>query len=409
MLSTSLAEDVVSLVGTQLAVLQSFLLSSQLSGSKAGQALLDDGLGFILRHLCGTQRRLRPVFLTTLEGCCEAANDFLRMSEKMDDLLQQQHCKPGPLSNSVVGDWSEFVNLLSQDAVFAAERSHIFIMQAINRTRLPIDLFSVSWEDEWTHNEVAWKLVDAVDAHLRLVAQFLGSDLLFPKVVVTACKATMNFYIRCLVEKADAVSKRRRHHDRWHCLGERRPFQHPKRALIRMMGDIRVLKDYFLGKVQGNATVARIISNEVYVLELIHECLDANDQDFLENFIVVIHKRTGGDTLVTQHFLGDLFLLMDQQRQLQHTVGLLQQDLHMISQRMRERTPTKKEEFSLVRLDEMLRALYEDRIVQGTLPLCWTCLPKIEAEDGSEVVSAKIRAITRGLADIRIRRKPYCA
>jgi hypothetical protein len=279
-------------------------------------------------------------------------------------------------------------------------------MHAVNRTRLPSALFSVSWEDAWTHNEVALKLVDAVDNYLVNIERFLGNELLYNKTLVTACRALVCFYVRCLVEKADSVSRRRRNRDRLCHAGEKRPFQYPKRALIRMLGDIHVLKEYFLGKAKENTAVTRIVSNEIYILELIHECLDANDADFLENFIVVIHKRTGADTLVTRHFVADLFLLMNQERQLQQTVSLLQQDLHMVSQGMKERKSEKKVELSLVNLDEMLRAMYEDRIVQGTLPLCWTCLPKVEAEDGSsEVVSAQIRAITRGFVDLRMTRK----
>jgi hypothetical protein len=38
-------------------------------------------------------------------------------------------------------------------------------------------------------------------------------------------------------------------------------------------------------------------------------------------------------------------------------------------------------------LDEMLKALYEDRVAQGLLPLCWMCLPRgsnsFDSEDGN--------------------------
>jgi hypothetical protein len=140
-------------------------------------------------------------------------------------------------------------------------------------------------------------------------------------------------------------------------------------------------------------------------LELIHECLINTevDDDSLESFIVVLHKRTGADALVTRYFLEDLWLLVARREELRlidETMVVLQPDLRMVTTRLKETAPKNASDVSFVKLDEMLRALYEDRIAQGALPLCWTCLPKVETE-GNKLVANRIRKLTRSLADIR--------
>jgi len=56
---------------------------------------------------------------------------------------------------------------------------------------------------------------------------------------------------------------------------------------------------------------------------------------------------------------------------------------------------------SFVRLDEMLKAMYEDRLVHGALPACWMCLPKEEVDVGGDIVAKKIRKLTRNLAELK--------
>lgn len=410
-LTTSLAEDVVSLVDTQRNVLQGFLTASKLWKTKTGNALFVDGLRYILQCLKATHIQRNPLFTSTLEGCCEAANDFLRLAEKMESLYAHIQQETSILSegkdDSLEADWNAFGVQLNQDAVAAAERTQVFIMRAINRSSIPAKFFSRAWEEDWTHNEVTTSLIKAVESYLIDVRYFLCNEYLYHKALVTTCKAVVCFYVRCLVEKADSVSRRRRNPDRYGQTGEKKPFGNAKRALIRMMDDIVMMKDYFLGKTGGSMAIDRILNNEIYVLELIHECLDAEDEHSIENFLVVIHKRTGADALVTRHFVADLWLLVSNhegRKQIDETLVMMERDLSMVSAGMRELTGKQKSELSFVRLDEMLRAMYEDRIVQGALPVCWTCLPKVESTDGNEIVSKKLRAITRSFAEIGLKK-----
>lgn len=406
-----MAEDVVSLVDTQLKVLQGFLTAIKLWNTRTGSVVYMDGIGFVISCLANTQRRSRLDYMVTLKDSCGAANDFLRLSEKME-LLWSEVTESAPFllakredADSIEArleqQWMDYVALLSQDAAFAAERTQVFLLREIHNTTLSGDLFSLSWEDEWTHNEVVVKLLQMVDRYLNEIGCFLANDFLRHKALIMCCKAIVCFYVRCLVEKADSVSRRRRNRDRMGA-AEKKPFQTPSRALLRMWDDVILIKDFFVERTSDHVVLTRIVTNEVYILELIHECLSEPDDECLENFIVVIHKRTGADSLVTRHFVGDLWLLVAgdrPRRQIDETMLSMKQDLAMVSIHMKERSIDKKAELSFVRLDEMLKAMYEDRIVQGALPLCWTCLPKVEAE-GNKVVAGKIRSLTRSIKEM---------
>jgi hypothetical protein len=84
-LSTSLPEDVFTIVHSQTSLLDEYLISSQLLEHETGDAVLVDGLLSIVRSLWHKQTHYRNTFLVTLESSIAAANDFLRMIEKVRD------------------------------------------------------------------------------------------------------------------------------------------------------------------------------------------------------------------------------------------------------------------------------------------------------------------------------------
>jgi len=49
-----------------------------------------------------------------------------------------------------------------------------------------------------------------------------------------------------------------------------------------------------------------------------------------------------------------------------------------------------------------LQGIYEDRIAQGILPICWACLPKTEANNigSDQMVTQKIRSFTRQVIEL---------
>jgi hypothetical protein len=442
-LTTSLAEDVFFVLDLQRQVLHGFLVASKLLTTRQGSRLLVEGLLSLFTVVQESQRKYQhhTQWCSTnpsLEDSCAAANDFFRMSEHMEtfttNLLQKY-----PFLAKADQEWEaaavevqcrDMILQFSRDAVTAAEQVQVFLFRhGIHPSSIASDLFSVQWEDDWTHNEVALQMVHITDDYLTDCRQYLETDFLYHKAVIVTVKAVVCFYVRCLIEKADSVTRRRRNRQRLSdqstVAGERRPFGSHKKALIRMMDDITVLRDFFCDKVSttdvqntSSPALLRIVTAEIFVLELIHECLEVSPTDSasLETFIVVIHKRTGADALVTRYFVGDLWLLVaqdehDQHRgntkqQLQQTLDLLEPDLRMVSNGMKERSKsaaagiTSQVAFSC--LGDMLKAMYEDRIAQGVLPLCWPFLPKVNT-NGNVVVAEKIRSLTRNIAQMRWR------
>lgn len=466
-LTTSLAEDVFFVLDMQKQVLHGFLVATKLLQSEtfAGNRLLVQGLTLLVCQVQSAQRRYKHEHVhRSLEDMCSAANDFFRMSLLAEDFTANllktfpclDNCNDDDDEQGVMNTRIHIVQLetmladlvvrFTQDAVYAAEQAHVFIFR--NAVRAPAssmeqDLFSDAWLNDWTHNQVALSLVRACNDYLTDCQRYLGAttdsvndndnkddddcNFLYNKAVIVTVKAVVCFYVRCLIEKADSVTRRRKNKERLFtlnqaaCKGERLPFQNRKKALIRMRDDITVLQDFFRDKVSSvtsassSSTVAldRIVTAEIFVLELIHECLEqATDSASLEAFIVVIHKRTGADALVTRYLVGDLWLLAgmadDQssrgKRQLNQTLDLLEPDLRMVSNGMKERasfTAKHSSDVSFVCLGDMLRIMYEDRIAQGVLPLCWPFLPKVVNANGNVVVAEKIRSLTRNIAELR--------
>jgi hypothetical protein len=77
-LITSLCEDVYSLAGVQLRTIRERL-------TRKSEALAQ-AVGVIFKNLYEKQIGCRNNFLQDFETCCAAANDFIRMSEKCEEL-----------------------------------------------------------------------------------------------------------------------------------------------------------------------------------------------------------------------------------------------------------------------------------------------------------------------------------
>jgi hypothetical protein len=411
-LTTSLVEDVFTLLHTECSVLADLLKAEGLRDTRSGAVVYADGLAHVLRSLQQTHINCRLLFLSTLADCCAAANDFRRMSDSMErfaaSALTMFPCLPNESLEALQQRAGDLVTVFSQDAVFAAERTQLFMMREVNATSIGTDYFSSAWEDDWTNNEVTLQLSDIFDEYMRRIQKWLGNDYLYHKALVIAANAMICFYIRCLINKADSVTRRRRNRERFHLPGETLPFNNHQRALRRLADDIGIMKEVFVEKAGSNVTSRRIIHDDIYILELICECLGATDIDSVESFIVVIHKQTGADALVTRYFVGDLWMLMLHRHArsfIRQTLLALKEDLQMVSKEMEEREPRKDEELSFVRLDAMLKVMYEDRLAQGVLPACWTCLPKVETE-ADDIVVKQIRSITRKMAELKSMKWP---
>lgn len=389
-LSTSLAEDVFSLIEIQRNVL----------AEQGNERVFVEGMLFVLKCVQHEHmERYHQRMFGTLEETCAAANDFLRMSERMEKLvaeLTEQLTKKDKSPLAALGE--ELVHELSRLAVHATERSLVFLLRTVQHdTSIPQMIFSAAWEEELIQNEVVKELTQKIDDYLSTLRLFLSDDILYNKAVWMAANACICFYVRSLIQKADACRRRRD-----------KPFMSTKRALLRMSDDIAIISEYL----EGHPELSRRIRPDLDTLHLIRESLGATDTAALEGFIIVLHKRTGSDLLVTRQFVTDLQWLVGQVKSGKEAFDHVKTDLQMVTKRVQEqkKQPTiVKNTSQLVRLDDMLKALYEDRLVQGLLPVCWMCLPtpaEVTGEPDEQNVARRVRQITRSVAQLGFRSRP---
>lgn len=395
-LSTSLAADVFSLIGIQRDVLHDFLVSHELLSTKEGDIMLVDGLLSTFRELKQTQLDHHSVFLATLETTCAAANDFFRMSELMEavmaDLVKTypflETPREGCQAAVLLRECSELVGIFTQDSVYAAERTHIFILQAVNSSSIRSDFFSEEWEDDWTSNEVAVAMAKLFDSDLGDIQHFLCDEFLYHKAVVDAAKALVCFYVHCLIDKAHCVRRQRKPRNRIARHRDQHAFRDHERALQRMHGDLNVLRGFILDKVKGQKASGWIITNEFLFLDLIHEWLRSNDLALRESLTIAIHERIM-DASVTRQFIGDLWQLSEKQdgkEVIDRAIASLEPS------RPKELSDTSEAEMSFVSLIEMMRGIYKGGIVSRLVPMSRGLIPSIHIA-GRNLIVKQIRTV----------------
>eukprot|EP00541_Cyclophora_tenuis_P000373 CAMPEP_0116559870 /NCGR_PEP_ID=MMETSP0397-20121206/10652_1 /TAXON_ID=216820 /ORGANISM="Cyclophora tenuis, Strain ECT3854" /LENGTH=559 /DNA_ID=CAMNT_0004085719 /DNA_START=5 /DNA_END=1685 /DNA_ORIENTATION=+ len=379
-------EDVYSLVNIQVDVIHEYLVVSKLLRTEQGDAVLLDSLLSIIRILSEKQMEHRTHFLLSLEGACATANDFYRMMEHCDDLIERMKEKYVHIdwdqehSNTTEVLMREASNLLTQygnDAVFATQNAHLYVMRTIKESTIPVDLFSKAWEDEYTNNEVAISIVKTSEDFLFDFYNYLSNEFLYRKTLKVLIRSIVCFYVRTLLRKADQM--------RGIHFGKRQKtaFINPKTALCRMMYDIQVLQTYFLTLVQQLPSLARTVENELSVLVVLHELLGVaageGNVASTEELLLVLHKRTGGDVAVTRHLMRDIWLLAapkSKRYEIEDTLSMLNADLQALSAYMAEVPPTKSTDpLWGLRLEEALKDLYQDRISHDR-SVCGVCVNK---------------------------------
>ncbi|CAB9502656.1 Exocyst complex component [Seminavis robusta] len=394
-LTTSLAEDIFFLVDVQLNVLHDFLEDAGILNSDDGEDVIEDALLAIFRCIWAEQTRHRETFLTSFDMCCATANDFFRMMTRIEDLMTDLELKYPFLEwNALDGDTktevirreaNDLATLFVSDAVYASQSSHLYVMRNVRESTVTEELFSRDWEDRYTHNEVILTMLRGFEEYNNDLQNFLCNDFLYHKVVVALVRATVCFFVELLLKKSSYVRRKstkkfgKSEEDRRKAL----PFACPARALCRMMYDIRFLQDYFHKISQDSQPLTRVVANEMNTLTIIHEFLGLavghTGLDSLEEFMVVIHKRSGANADVTRHFLNDLWFLAaphEEKERINNTFALMKGELEMVSARMKE--SIKKPKMGnhpdgrevTPQLENTLREYYEDRIWQEKISGC---------------------------------------
>ena len=401
-ITSTLCEDVFSLVNVQWNGLHDYLKESHLLGTDVGDTILVDGLLSIFRNLHHKHLEFRDTFLTDLERSCATANDFYRMMETAEHfwttlcltypkLLDDDKTDP---SSVLHRESADLLSLYSSDAVYAVQRAHMFVVREIHQSDIPTQLFSRDWEDIYTSNEVVLSLIRTIEDYLYDFHNFLCDDFLYRKVVDSLIRAMVCLYITNLVRKADRVRRKNRSDDGM-------PFVNPARAVVRMMYDLQLFGSYFENLAKEIPPLKIVVEREMSLMILVHECLGiavgGTGASSLEEFVIVIHKRTGGNLNVTKHLMGDLWFLAappSQRNEIYGVVNMMQAELQLMSSRMKENavaaSTNHRDPLKGIKLVETLKDHYEERVLHEQFALCAPCVGAIKksAKKKQEKVAA---------------------
>ena len=294
LLTTSLCEDVYSLVGVQLRTIRERL-------TKRSEVLVL-AVNVIFSYLRMKQLECRDDFLTDLECCCAAANDFIRMSDQCEEILADLE-SASTLSkeslDTLAAQSNELLTLYSSDAVYAAQRVYVYVFEPIEE-EIGAALFDAEWEESLTHNELALTLVRTLEDYMGDLEVWL-EELMVRKVVDALIIGTINFYIKCLLKKADNKN------------AKESSFKDPKMAIVRMKGDIGVIREYFESLIDVFPALGRVIENEFEVLDTVVELMmiaaGLSTADMPEQAFVL--QRKIKDPNLTRFIVGDIWHLVN--------------------------------------------------------------------------------------------------
>lgn len=283
-----------SLAGTQLRTIRERL-------TRRSEALVQ-AVGVIFKNLYQKQVESRNNFCQDFETCCAASNDFFRMSEHCEEVLQEMiaECNLTPEASEALDEQSAILlGLYSSDAVFAAQKVHIYIFEPIEEAIVE-ELFGPEWLAELTHNELALTLVRTLEDFMGDLEMYLD-DLMVGKSLDALVTATVNFYIISLMKVSTQHNNNKKPY-----------WSDNRKALDRMSGDITVMKEYFESLAPSYPALKRAIETEFETLDTVHELLsiasgfsNSNARDF----IILMQKRIK-NMYLTKMLVGDLWHLV---------------------------------------------------------------------------------------------------
>jgi Exocyst complex component Sec6 len=294
-LLTSLCEDVFSLAGVQLKTIRERL-------TRRSEALVQ-AVGVIFKNLYEKQIACRDQFCTDFETCCAAANDFVRMSEKAEVIVDdiKEECNLSPEAEETLEEQAAaLLGLYSGDAVYAAQKTHVYIFEPIEEAIFD-ELFGPEWLNDLTQNEHALTIIRTQDDFLEDLEAFLD-EVMVAKAIEAQVSSAVNFYIRCLLDKASKHNSSRNSY-----------FADNEKALVRMRGDVQVIRDYFEGLAESMPTLSRPIEREFDLLEAVLELVSIASgisSSDAQDFILLLHKRVRNFS-ITKFVVGDLYHLVN--------------------------------------------------------------------------------------------------
>mmetsp|Transcript_1033 Transcript_1033/g.2225 ORF Transcript_1033/g.2225 Transcript_1033/m.2225 type:complete len:857 (-) Transcript_1033:13-2583(-) len=315
-LTTSLCEDIFSLVSVQIGIIREHVTD----GSEA----LVKALCMVFRQLKKKQVESRDKFLTDVETCSAAANDFSRMGDLCDEvmLLLQNECTfPNGSFSLVEHITAQLLLLFSTDAVYVAQYNCVIIFEPISEA-ISKDLFQKDWELILTENELILTLVRTIEDYLSDIILYLDESLM-NKLMDTIVKYTVLFYLKCLLMKTSP------HYDK-----KKESFLYPERALLRMFHDMRILKEFFNNFADRFPSIENTVAKEFSLLDTVYECLHvaAGLSKGSKRKSILLLLRKIEDVEYTKLVITDLWHLVapHKERSLSQLILTLEEDMLLI-------------------------------------------------------------------------------
>lgn len=317
LLTTSLCGDIYGFISLQVKTLRERLTRKSVAMIQL--------VGVIFKALYDAQRAHRDHFLDDWECCCAGANDFVQMSEKCEDIVQdiRVECILTPVESETLDNQAgRLLGLYMSDAVYAAQKVSYFLFQDIYESEeiTPV-LFSVAWLDEMQSNEVAEQIIITIGDYYGDLQNYLD-DIMIMKALQALITKCVVYYIEQLLDRA---TKHRSGRDSF--------FADNKRALERMEGDIGIIKEFFeeIAEEEENRPLKEFIVKEFEVFETFHMVMsiacgvsgeDIRDYIWAFQNYVQIYS-------ITYAILGDLYHLVNpsEEKALYDTIKSMEEDL----------------------------------------------------------------------------------
>jgi hypothetical protein len=178
-------------------------------------------------------------------------------------------------------------------------------------------------------------------------------EFMLKKTVDALVASTVVFYAKCLLLKAENHNNNKVPY-----------FNDSSKALARMDGDIKIMRDYFVELAEGMPALNKVIEKEFSVLETIQELIRiaSGISDFeASDFILFLHKRLK-DVHITKHVVGDLWHLVQptEERTVWELTESLEESLLKVCPPLPSHQQKNQRSVPGLRLDETLAKLYID-------------------------------------------------
>lgn len=343
--SIGLCEDVVYVITVQFEVTDEALSLEVDRGDQ--DDLRTYAVHAIFKVLFEAQVDYRDCFLSDLERCCAAANDFHRLSDWLKEWARELNdahpylklvVTPGKSDRSInlepnQVEVGELLQLYAADSTYAAQMTYGFAMESVLDSEVKADLFGSRWENKYTSNEVVQHLLRTAEEYRAELELYLDDDILYKKALDALINATIVFYVRCLIQKAMRAHKgtlrlqkreaeKRRlgsalSGDRGSTSARRTfSFVDPVRAAVRAQGDLKLIQFAFEDWTVDIPSLRQSLYEEMKIIQTMCDIigiaagvLDSEAEGALD-CIEMLYDKANRDGSIVRGFLKDVYYLV---------------------------------------------------------------------------------------------------